>query len=127
MPLTSYSYISFLSVLSCLILTAVVVCASYGKGSEYVSWAYNVGDQPVYRLLVLLLILFAANYSFSFALMLALLFMVINSIVPMLTELDETFVFGAPLTDCGAYTPDAVQKEGTPFYPMHPQAVAGRS
>jgi hypothetical protein len=96
------------------------VGASYGKGSEYVSWAYNVGDQPVYRLLVLLLILLAANHSFSLALMLALLFMVINSIVPMLTELDETFVFGSPLTDCGAYTKDAVQKEGTPFYPMHP-------
>ena len=36
-------------------------------------YAYNIGDQPIYHLLFLLLILFATQYSFSVALLLALL------------------------------------------------------
>ena len=90
-------YVSFGA---CLILTLMIVSTSYGKGSSYIEWGYNIGDQPIYRLLFLLLIVFATQYSFVVALMLALLFMVINSLVPMLTELDETFIFGTPLTNC---------------------------
>ena len=45
--------------------------------------------------------------------------MVINSMVPMLTELDETFVFGAPLTDCGVYSAEDVKATGTAFYGMN--------
>ena len=67
----------------------------------------------------LILIVFATHYSFSVALMLALLFMVINSMVPMLTDLDETFVFGKPLTDCSNYNKGSVDAVGTPFYPIN--------
>lgn len=113
------SVTEYASLASCLILTLIIVCASYGKGASYVEWAYNIGDQPIYRLLFLILIVFATHYSFSVALMLALLFMVINSMVPMLTELDETFVFGKPLTDCSNYDKASVDTVGTPFYPIN--------
>jgi hypothetical protein len=95
----------YTSMASCLILTLIVVCASYGKGASYVEWAYNIGDQPIYRLFFLLLILFATQYSFSVALLLALLFMVI--------------VFGKPLTDCDNYKKESVDAVGTPFYPIN--------
>lgn len=117
--LTMPSLTEYASIASCLILTLIVVCASYGKGASYVEWAYNIGDQPIYRLFFLLFILFAAQYSFSVALLLALLFMVINSMVPMLTELDETFVFGKPLTDCDNYKKESVDAVGAPFYPIN--------
>ena len=113
------SVIQYVSFGACLILTLMIVCTSYGKGSSYIEWGYNIGDQPVYRLLFLLLIVFATQYSFSVALMLALLFMVINSLVPMLTELDETFVFGTPLTNCQNYKKESVEQVGTPFYPLN--------
>ena len=69
----------------------------------------------------LVLIAVAAHHRefFPVALLLALLFMIINSMVPMLTELDETFVFGSPLTDCSAYSSESVKEVGTPFYPMN--------
>lgn len=109
----------YVSLTASLILTLIIVAASYGKGATYIEWAYNIGDQPIYRFAFLVLILLATQYSFSVALLLALLFMVINSMVPMLTELDETFVFGTPLTDCNNYTKESVEKTGTPFYPIN--------
>ena len=109
----------YVSLTATLILTLVIVAASYGKGSSYVEWAYNIGDQPIYRFFFLVLIMFATQYSFSVALLLTLLFMVIKSMVPMLTELDETFVFGKPLTDCDNYNSASVEATGTPFYPIN--------
>ena len=113
---TTYTYVS---IVACLILTGVIVGSSYGKGSTFIEWAYNIGDQPIYRFLFLLLILLSVRYSFSFGLLLALLFMMINSLVPMLTNLDETFVFGSPVTDCGVYNKKSVKEVGTPFYPLN--------
>lgn len=114
----SYTH-KYASIIACLILTTIIVGASYGKGSTFIEWAYNIGDQPIYRFLFLLLILLSVHYSFSFALLLALLFMMINSLVPMLTNLDETFVFGSPVTDCGVYNKKSVEEVGTPFYPIN--------
>ena len=113
---TTHTYVS---ILACLILTVIIVGASYGKGATFIEWAYNIGDQPIYRFMFLLLIMVAVHFSFSFALLLALLFMVINSLVPMLTNLDETFVFGSPVTDCALYSKKKVDEVGTPFYPLH--------
>ena len=112
----TYKYVS---IVATVVLTLIVVGASYGKGATFIEWAYNIGDQPLYRFLFLLLILFSVHYSFSFALLLALLFMMINSLVPLLTNLDETFVFGSPVTDCSIYNKKSVEEVGTPFYPLN--------
>jgi len=100
----------------------VLVYFSCKRNSSYIEWAYHIGDQPIYRLLFLIAIVLAAQHRafFPVAILLAVLFMVINSMVPMLTELDETFAFGPPLTDCGAYgSAKMVNKVGTPFYPVN--------
>ena len=110
---------NYISLSACVILVVLIVAISYGKGSSYINWAYNIGDQPWYRLLFLLLVMLACQYSFPVALLLSLLFMVINSLVPLLTELDETFVFGAPVSDCSNYPKDRVISVGTPFYPIN--------
>ena len=110
---------NIVSLLACLVLVGIIVGFSYNRGAAYIEWAYHIGDQPVYRLLFLVLIVLAAHYSYPLALLLALLFMVINSMVPMLTELDENFVEGAPLTDCNVYSEESVKKVGTPFYPLN--------
>ena len=112
---------SVVSCVCCLVLVVIIVCCSFYRGAAYVDWAYKIGDQPVYRLLFLLLIAFACMHPsfFPVALLLALLFMLINSMVPMLTDLDETFVFGAPLINCNAYSKVSVNNVGTPFYPIN--------
>lgn len=109
------------SAICCLILVVVLVCFTYKRGGSHIEWAYHIGDQPVYRLLFLIVIAVAAFHRtfFPVALLLATLFMVINNMVPMLTELDETFVFGAPLTSCDAYSAASVKAVGTPFYPIN--------
>ena len=101
-----------LSTTICLFVVAMLVVVSRQTGSSYIDWAYNIGDQPIYRLLFLIVILVVSKCSFSVALLLAMLFMVINSMVPLLTNLDETFVFGTPVTNCSNYnTEDGL------FYP----------
>ena len=84
-------------------------------------WAYEIGDTPFYRLLFLLFILVIASYMnlFPVALMLVLLYLVTNSIIPMLTHMPEKFLFGAPLTDCNSYNKASVKRVGTPYYPLN--------
>ena len=101
-----------------LILVAVIVAFSSKNGSDYISWAYHIGDQPLYRVIYLALILVASLYSFPVALLLVVLYMMINSMIPVLSELDETFVFGPPVSDCNVYSKESVKRVGTPFYPM---------
>mgnify|MGYP007000225046 len=72
-----------------LILVAVIVAFSSKNGSDYISWAYHIGDQPLYRVIYLALILVASLYSFPVALLLVVLYMMINSMIPVLSELDE--------------------------------------
>ena len=112
---------NLVSAICCLILVIVLVCFSFKRGASYIEWAYHIGDQPIYRLLFLIAIVLAAQHRafFPVAILLAVLFMVINSMVPMLTELDETFVFGAPLTDCGVYSAEDVKATGTAFHGMN--------
>jgi hypothetical protein len=102
-----------------LILVSIIVAFSSKKGSDYISWAYHIGDQPLYRVIYLGLILIASLYSFPVALMLVLLYMMINSMIPILSELDETFIFGPPVSECNAYDKASVKRIGTPFYPLH--------
>ena len=118
-PFDCCNAMNIVSLLACLVLVGIIVGFSYNRGAAYIEWAYHIGDQPVYRLLFLVLIVLAAHYSYPLALLLALLFMVINSMVPMLTELDENFVEGAPVTDCAAYSKKNVDEVGTPFYPLN--------
>jgi hypothetical protein len=106
------------------VLVAIIVAFSSRRGVKNIAWAYHIGDQPVYRLLFLVAILWISTYSFSIAIMLVLLYMMINSMVPVLSELDESFVHGPPLTSCNVYNKDSVQQIGTPFYPLHVTANA---
>lgn len=109
------------AVICVIFLVLLIVSFSSHRGGSRLEWAYHAGDQPLYRLLFLTAIAVAAHRPsfFPVALLLTLLFMMINSMVPMLTELDETFVFGAPLTTCSAYNKKDVDKVGTPFYPIN--------
>ena len=105
------------AVLCIVVLTVVVYSGTPNRA--YLGWAYDVGDQPVYRLLFLLAVAFIAPYSFPVTLMLVLLYMLVATRVPVLADLDERFVlsddpneYGPPVAKCSAYA------EG-PDYPLH--------
>ena len=109
-------------------LVAVVVVYSGKPGGSHIAWAYHVGDQPLFRVLYLIAVMFAAQYSLPVALLAVTLYMLINSMIPVLAQVDETFWNGPlqsnlsapPLTDCRAYSKQQVDKTGTPFYPLSP-------
>ena len=106
-----------------LILVAVVVVYSGKPGASHIAWAYHIGDQPLFRLLFLVAVMIAAQYSFPIALMSVLLYMIINSMIPVLSQLDESFVFsgpqGPPVSACDTYSTQSVKRTGTAFYPLH--------
>ena len=108
-------------VISLLLVVAVVTFSSQ-KGSKHVMWAYAIGDEPLGRMVFLVLVgIISVYYSFQVALMLVVLYMLINSMVPVLADMDESFIgianeaFGPTLTDCSSYSADAVKNVGTPF------------
>lgn len=104
-----------------LIVVGGIVAVGRTSGVGSLKWAYEIGSQPFYRLLFLLVVLAVASqvHFFPVALMLVLLYLVINSMVPMLMDLPESFVLGLPLTDCRAYQKESVHNVGTPFYPLN--------
>ena len=104
-----------------LIVVGGIVAVGRTPGVSSMQWAYEIGSQPFYRLLFLLVVLVVASqvHFFPVALMLVLLYLVINSMVPMLMDLPESFVFGPPATDCSAYQKDSVHNVGTPYYPLN--------
>jgi hypothetical protein len=114
---------------ACLVIVAVVVAFGRNPGADRMSWAYDIGTVPLYRGLFLVLILVIASYNdlFPVALLLVLLFLLINTMVPMLTNLNEHFVFGSPLTACDAYNQASVQRVGTPFYPLNNEGGGGNT
>ena len=116
-PSTQHCIVLLLS----LIVVGVIVALGRTPGAGSMQWAYEIGSQPFYRLLFLLVVLVVASQAhfFPVALMLILLYLVINSMVPMLMDLPESFVHAPPLTDCNAYTKESVQRVGTPYYPMN--------
>jgi len=108
-----------------LALVAVIVVYSGKPGASHIAWAYHIGDQPIFRLLFLVAITVTSVYSLPIAMMMAMLYMVINSMIPVLSQLDETFIWsspGPPVSACGAYSASSVKQVGTPFYPLHDNA-----
>ena len=104
-----------------LLLVMAVTAFSTQSGSKYVMWAYAVGDEPLGRMVFLVLVgIISVYYSFQVALMLVVLYMLINSMVPVLADMDESFIgianeaFGPTLTDCSAYSAESVKNVGTP-------------
>ena len=110
-----------------IVVVAVIVVVGRTPGVAGMQWAYEIGSQPFYRLLFLLVVLVVASSTeyFPVALMLVLLYLVINSMVPMLTNLPESFVFGPPATECDAYNQASVKAVGTPFYPLNNEGGGG--
>ena len=110
-----------------IVVVAVIVVVGRTPGVGGMQWAYEIGSQPFYRLLFLLVVLVVASSTeyFPVALMLVLLYLVINSMVPMLTNLPESFVFGPPATECDAYNQASVKAVGTPFYPLNNENNGG--
>lgn len=111
----------------CIFVVSVIVVVGRNPGVGGIQWAYEIGSQPFYRLLFLLVVLIVASSTeyFPVALMLVLLYLVINSMVPMLTNLPESFVFGPPATKCDAYNRASVKSVGTPFYPLNNESGGG--
>jgi len=109
--------------LATLLLVAVVVVYSGKPGGSHIAWAYHIGDQPLFRLLYLVAVVLAAQYSLPVALLATMLYMVINSMIPVLSQLDENFIWsgpqGAPVSSCDAYSAQQVKEVGTPFYPLN--------
>ena len=110
-----------------IVLVGLIVMVGRDPGVAGMRWAYEIGDQALYRFIFLVLVLVIASYAnlFPVALMLVLLYLVINSMIPMLSNMPENFVFGPPTTDCNAYNKASVQRVGTPFYPLNNEANGG--
>lgn len=108
-----------------IVVVALIVVIGRNPGVGGMQWAYEIGVQPFYRLIFLLIVLIIASNReyFPVALLLVLLYLVINSMVPLISGLPEYFLHNAapPLTDCNAYDKESVKTVGTPFYPInHP-------
>ena len=123
MDLSKFDCNNVVACASVLILVAIVVVYSGKPASSHVAWAYHIGDQPLFRLLYLVAVLFAAERSLPIAILAVTLYMLINSMIPVLSQVDEGFIWsgtqGAPVASCDVYSAESVKRVGTPFYPMN--------
>jgi hypothetical protein len=103
---------------ACLILYIAIYVGRADENS-YGAWAYHVGNQPFYRLLFLIAIVGTSLYSFPVALLLLIIYASAATIVPTVGDLDETFLFGAPVSNCGTYNTKSTDRVGTTMYPLN--------
>ena len=108
---------------SVFVLVGIIVVYSGRPAGTHITWAYHIGDQPLFRLLYLLGVMFVADRSLPIAILAVTLYLLINSMVPVLSQIDENFIWntkdaGKPVANCGNYSEKSVEKIGTPFYPL---------
>tara|TARA_Y100000589_G_C27002911_1_gene567542 strand:+ start:268 stop:636 length:369 start_codon:yes stop_codon:yes gene_type:complete len=75
-------------------------------------------DEPLFKLLALLVVTYVSNYNFTIGLLLAVIVVFSVTDVSLMSEMSERFINGPALTECGAYDKNHINFTGTAFYPL---------
>ena len=79
----------------------------------------NALNEPIFKLVVLILVSVVTYQNFTCGLLLAMIFVFSVTNVSSLSQVNEGFENGAPVSHCGSYCGKEIKKVGTAFYPMH--------
>lgn len=104
-----------------VIIFLVIVLVLYSSRIEtiYPSHMQKISQEPLYRLIFLLVIVLLTEYNLPIAILAAILFMFMIHDVSILSKVNEGFLFGPAVNTCDIYKKEDIEKDGGPFYPIN--------
>ena len=105
----------------CVLFVLVIVIGIFSTQVEksYPDFIHNLSEEPLYKFVVLCIIVFITQYSFPVGLLLSIIFLFTISDIGLLSNISESFT-GPPVNSCQIYDPKETQQIGTAFYPLNP-------
>jgi hypothetical protein len=110
---------NILTYLLILFLLVIIVIYSSTIESIYPSQMQKIASEPIYRLILLIVIIIISEYNLALALLCAIVFIFMVNDVSLLSNINESFLYGPAVNSCGIYDSKDIKEVGTPFYPLH--------
>lgn len=101
------------------LLMIVIVFWSSKADSNYPNSVHQITREPLYKLVILFLVILVSEFSLTLSILLAIFFLLMNADINLLSEVNEGFIFGPPVGSCSIYNPEDIKKTGTMFYPLN--------
>jgi len=111
-------YISYL-----IIVLLIIVITFYSTNVEktYPEILQDLTDEPLYKFISLIIILFVTRYNAIIGILLAIVFLFTISDIGILSTVSETreSFEGPPVNSCQIYNKNKTKQFGTAFYPIN--------
>ena len=110
---------NILTYLLILFLLVIIVIYSSTIESIYPSQMQKIANEPIYRLILLVVIIIISEYNLALSLLCAIVFIFMVNDVSLLSNLNEGFLYGPAVNSCSIYDSKDIEEVGTPFYPLN--------
>lgn len=110
---------NILTYLLIVFLLVIIVIYSSTIESIYPSQMHKIANEPLYKLILLIVIVVISEYNLALGLLCAIVFIFMITDVSLLSKVNEGFLYGPAVNSCGIYDSKDIKEVGTPFYPLH--------
>lgn len=88
--------------------------------TDYPDILHDIVEEPLYKLIILLVIFYISYHNYQIGLLLAIIFVLVITNIPMVSELEpnDTFINGPPVSNCATYDSNQIYRTGTAYYPL---------
>lgn len=89
--------------------------------TDYPDIIHDMIEEPLFKLVIILVIFYISTHDFQIGLLLSMIFTIMISNIPLLSETDivDNFAVGPALTECSTYDDNQIKQTGTAFYPIN--------
>lgn len=102
-----------------ILLWLIIVFFSTRAENSYPNHLHQYTNEPLYKLIILILIILVSEFNFTLSILLTIVFLLMISDINLLSEVNEGFIFGPAVGSCSIYSPEDIKKTGTMFYPLN--------
>lgn len=119
--MTNNQIIEYISYFIILLLIIVITFFSANVEKKYPELLQDLTDEPLYKFISLIVILFVTRYNAIVGILLAIVFLFTISNIDILSNVSKTKenFEGAPVNSCQIYDKHKTKLIGTPFYPIN--------
>lgn len=103
------------------IITCILIISFFSTKIEleYPEILHEIADEPLYKFLIISVIVFVSQIDFTSALLLSIILIFTISDISVLSEINEKFTNGPPVNSCDIYNPEKTKYIGSAFYPLN--------
>lgn len=113
--------IEYISYIIIVLLIIIITFFSTNVEKTYPELLQDLTDEPLYKFISLVIILFVTRYNTVIGILLAIVFLFTISDIGILSSVSETKenFEGPPVNSCQIYNKEKTKQIGTAFYPIN--------